>query len=209
MLAPENIAKVATWFITLPFYIYALLKWRQFNEHFLIKNRFPKLSYTLFCIMFMAQTLSTVEGVGHDYSAHPHNVHYTLTLFISSLTFTISGLILFRINLIYLKWKASQSMSTSNFPHLHVPSVPTEPVKNNPPIAIKPARKARSIYRSRLSLITLCFICIGSFALCISCFVSESVHLFLSTTTYTLLCVFIAVSIWNIKYKNVQEGAGC
>eukprot|EP01083_Nonionella_stella_P235641 828341_1 len=107
----RDILKLCTWIITLPIYIYALIKWHQFNGHFLIRNRFPKISYLLFYIMFIAQSLSVIQGWLQIFDIPNHIVNYHITYIVLSLTYTISGLVLYRINLIYLKWKSLQPIT--------------------------------------------------------------------------------------------------
>eukprot|EP01084_Bolivina_argentea_P069738 126828_1 len=51
----ENIAIVWTLFIVIftPFYIYGIIKWKQFQYHLFIQKRFPKLSCSIICFSYL------------------------------------------------------------------------------------------------------------------------------------------------------------
>ena len=187
----RSIIKLSSWILTLPFYIYGLLKWREFNGHFLIQNRFPKISYILFYLTFILQTISLIEDWFYLYNISDEYIDFHITYLILSLTFTISGLILYRINLIYLKWKSihpiyslpprqsfiptNNNSNSSTLPSINKKRLKPPPIQsNNTIISVSNAvqkkivrtnqamNKIKNIYRSKSSMIILYFILFGS-----------------------------------------------
>ena len=159
----RSLVKLVSWIIILPFYIYALLKWHQFKGHFLIQKRFPKISIWIFCIAFLGQTISLIEDWLYDHNISNPIIDYHATYLVLSLSFSISGLVLFRINLIYLKWKSLQplllptsSKQTQLFARANndsnsssIPSINTNKLPQIPKTTIIPNIKSNSFSLSK------------------------------------------------------------
>eukprot|EP01084_Bolivina_argentea_P153821 268184_1 len=254
MLQTQSIIKLTSWIITLPFYIYAFLKWHHFKGHFLIQKRFPQISYTIFFIAFLGQTLSLIEDCLFDYNISSQIAQQNISYAVLSLNFAISGLVLYRINLVYLKWKSiheilkPRSSLSKIEPIQHTNSNssrtvnPSKPIINNiaststvadtgttdPNTNINIATDLEqpnsvtnkinpiadihnNVYSSKLSLIILFFIFIGTLIPYLSNTVSitNDIASAIVITEFAILWILIAFSIFNLKHNKVQEGIGC
>lgn len=110
LLSIRSIIKLVSLIILLPCYIYAICKWYQFKTHFLIQKRFPKISIILCIIAFLGVIISVIEDLCFDVNISNNTIDSNVMYLVLSLTFSISGLVLYRINLIYLKWKSLQPL---------------------------------------------------------------------------------------------------
>ena len=98
--------------IALPFYIYGVLKWTRFQSHFLINKRFPRISELIVVVAIMTMANELIRR-WLDY----FNTWIVLTRDIGIVifrsvgqanVFLISSLSVFRLMLIYQKWKRCQ-----------------------------------------------------------------------------------------------------
>eukprot|EP01084_Bolivina_argentea_P183615 316815_1 len=96
----------------IPFYIYGLIKWYQFRRHFLIIKRFPMISN---CIVVVTIISMNVQMVRVWYYNTPRVGGYNHTflwgVFVSipqCCSFLLFALVIYRVLLIYLRWKQYQ-----------------------------------------------------------------------------------------------------
>ena len=82
----------------IPIYTYLLMKWYHYRDHFVIKNRFPKISLTIFGINFIIvvnafiSSITTIEALAWSGQV---------------LAAVASGLVFYRTHLIYVRWAIS------------------------------------------------------------------------------------------------------
>eukprot|EP01083_Nonionella_stella_P077447 211520_1 len=100
---------------SLPLYIYGLYKWHQFKQHFMVMKRFPLVS-NLIVIVSLITMINEIIRRWLDYlNGSPLSNHHGLIFFrsvASANTFLLCSLPVYRLLLIYLQWKKSQSVIT-------------------------------------------------------------------------------------------------
>ena len=92
------------WLFTTPLYVYGFIKWGQFNQHFLINKRFPKITYWLAISAILEHALSTLIYWLYFYIPD-HGLINFLVSCIEAFAFTAFSCILYRGFLVYLRWK--------------------------------------------------------------------------------------------------------
>eukprot|EP01083_Nonionella_stella_P112141 329498_1 len=92
-----TITMTSMFIVWVPIYVYLLIKWCKHQHHFVIRNRFPNISITVFIVSIFVQILAIIDSLIPVYSWEFH-------LIICSLTAVTTGLIFYRIHLIYVRW---------------------------------------------------------------------------------------------------------
>ena len=107
--------------IALPLYIYGVRKWHHFQSHFMVTKRFPRISNLIVIIAFITM-LNEIIHRWLDYASTSilHNDEFVFT-FLRSVgqanVFLISSLSVFRLMLIYQRWKKCQYDITQFLEH--------------------------------------------------------------------------------------------
>ena len=100
-------------FISIPFYIYGIFKWRQFKLHFMVQKRFPMVSNMIVLVGIITMINETVRGWLNWKNGSLIEDDSYIDMFIQSFAasngFLICSLSVYRLLLIYLRWKQSQS----------------------------------------------------------------------------------------------------
>ena len=178
----------ALWIGTIPLYIYGFIKWYQFRDHFLIRKRFPNITYCLATSAIIEHILSTVIFWLFYYHEDDAIIKFILTD-IEAVAFTALSLILYRGFLLYLQWKKYQQVIQDKSKSKRSNSISTVANASNP-------------WEHPLAQGFVMFIIFGTILIILK----DWLYPQLSIIVWTIAMIIGFILIFVLYYFNVQEG---
>eukprot|EP01083_Nonionella_stella_P284337 967916_1 len=176
--------------ISFPLHIYWLFKWKQHQNHFVIRHRFPQISIAIFIIAVIVQISAiTYTAFGNDHDTFSA-IQKSIT---QALSFLQEGLVFYRVHLIYVRYAVtSQYLATMITPS----DSDTDKITIN-----KPKTHKHHVYVSNSILIVV----VGG-TLWTSAVGFIGVRIFYA---FLIIIVMGIVIVINLLRAKVQEAIGC
>eukprot|EP01084_Bolivina_argentea_P279515 477864_1 len=173
--------------LSFPFFIYGIIKWIQFQQHFLVQKRFPLITNGILLSALITE-ISLIPGKWLQYyNGHNKTAISVLGGITIGASFTSIALVIYRILLIYLRYTHSQNNLNQNESDLV-----TYKCDNNS------IRKASIIFLIYL-IICIIFIEIGS----------NSNYIMLSSLPWLTIILSGIILVIFVKCRKVSEGIYC